>query len=130
MSLQVLDPAPLDALAEDLGDPVALASMLATFCDSVLTLRAAAADAWTARDDDGLRQVLRDLAATAAMFGAGLLATTCRDLSGRIGDPARPLASSALQRLDEECSATRTAVHRYIASTAYDDARRRPTTVG
>lgn len=91
MSLLVLNPAPLVALAEDLDDPVAIASMLSTFCDSVESLRIDIDDAWSRHEAAALRQTLRDLSASAVMFGAEHLA--------------------------------RTAVRRYVAGTAYDDAR-------
>lgn len=74
MSLLVLNPAPLVALAEDLDDPVAIASMLSTFCDSVESLRIDIDDAWSRHEAAALRQTLRDLSASAVMFGAEHLA--------------------------------------------------------
>ncbi len=121
MSLLVLNPAPLVALAEDLDDPVAIASMLSTFCDSVEALRIDIDDAWSRHDAAALRQTLRDLAASAAMFGAEHLARTSRDLADRVGDPRNPVMLAALQQLEEECAAARMAVRRYVAGTAYDD---------
>lgn len=78
MSLLVLNPAPLVALAEDLDDPVAIASMLSTFCDSVESLRIDIDDAWSRHEAAALRQTLRDLSASAVMFGAEHLARTLR----------------------------------------------------
>jgi hypothetical protein len=121
MSLHVLNPAPLDALAEDLGDPVAIASMLATFCTSVQSLRAAADQAWIAHDGDALRGTLRDLSATAAMFGAERLASTSRDLADRVGAHDHPVSLTALEVLDEQCVAACSGVRRYVEGTAYDD---------
>lgn len=121
MSLLVLNPAPLDALAEDLGDPVAVASMLSTFCDSTHLLNRAADDVRAAHDLDALHSALRDLAATAAMFGAEHLASTSRDLAARVGDTDRPVTSDSLRRLTDECVSARRAVRRYVAGTAYDD---------
>lgn len=114
----VLDTAPLDALADDLGSRLAVASMLSTFCDSLHVLRETASGALRRSDLPALRQALRDLSASAGMFGAEHLAALARELAERVGGPDE-VTDESLRVLERECVAVRQAVRRYLGAAAY-----------